>query len=213
MNEWESVHFFASNRLRHAVAGMVATMIATVALDLTQAIIIGIALSAVIYLRQSAASVAVNREPVDLDRLRAQGHDVQDACPLVHVYYLTGPLFFGSVHAMLEAFETAGDYRALVISMRGVPLIDAMGARALGQIIEEQHGRGATVSLSGVQPAVRTMLARTGIVRQIGEGNIFWSADRAIMAVHQRHVAAGCPYCTAHPKGVAPGKSLPEAGN
>src|SRR2546423_644638 len=96
----------------------------------------------------------------------------------------TGPLFFGSVHPVLEAFETARDYRSIVISMRGVPLIDAMGSQALAQIVEERRHRGGTVSFSGLQPAVREMFGRTGLLKTIGEENIFWSADQAIVALH-----------------------------
>jgi sulfate permease, SulP family len=186
MNEWESIHFYSRARLKHAIIGMLVTMVATVALDLTQAILIGIAISALIYIRQSATSTGVTREAVDPARLQQIGHRLLTTDPSVHIYYLTGPLFFGSVHNVLEAFETARDYRALVISMRGVPMVDAMGAQALAQILEEQRGRGGDVCLSGVQPAVRAMLARTGLLDQIGEGNIFWSADQAIVALHGR---------------------------
>jgi SulP family sulfate permease len=184
MNEWESIHFYARTRLKHAIVGMLVTMIATVALDLTQAILIGIAISALIYIRQSAGSVGVTNEPVDLERLRVIGHRLLTTDPSTHIYYLTGPLFFGSVHNVLEAFETARDYRAIVISMRGVPLIDAMGSQALAQIVEEQRKRGGAVAFSGLQPAVRDMFARTGLLAEVGEDQIFWSADQAILAIH-----------------------------
>ncbi|MBK9712027.1 MAG: SulP family inorganic anion transporter [Kouleothrix sp.] len=184
MNEWESIHFYARTRLKHAITGMLVTMIATVALDLTQAILIGIAISALIYIRQSAGSVGVTNEAVDLDRMRQIGHRLLMTDSSIHIYYLTGPLFFGSVHNVLEAFETARDYRALVISMRGVPLIDAMGAQALEQIVEEQRARGGAVCFSGLQPSVREMFARTGLLDKVGEQNIFWGADQAIVALH-----------------------------
>jgi sulfate permease, SulP family len=184
MNEWESIHFFARTRLKHAVVGVLVTMIATVALDLTQAILIGIAISALIYIRQSAGSVGVTSEAVDPARLRQIGQRMLTIDKSTHIYYLTGPLFFGSVHPVLEAFATARDYRAIVISMRGVPLIDAMGSQALAQIIEEQRHRGGTVAFSGLQPAVREMFGRTGLLKTIGEEHIFWSADQAIMAIH-----------------------------
>ena len=209
MNEWESIHFFARARLKHAMAGMLVTMLATVALDLTQAILIGIAISALIYLRQSAGSTEVRREPVSLERIRGLGHALQASCPAVHVYYLTGPLFFGSVHTVLESFETAREYRTLVISMRGVPLIDVMGAQALMQIVEEQHHRGGEVYFSGVQPAVREMFGRTGLAALVGDGRVFWSADQAIMAVHHEHAATGCGYCATHPEAaLAPGEAV-----
>jgi sulfate permease, SulP family len=184
MNEWESIHFFTRTRLKHAIVGVLVTMIATVALDLTQAILIGIAISALIYIRQSAGSVGVTSESVDPARLRQIGQRVLTTDSSTHIYYLTGPLFFGSVHPVLEAFETARDFRALVISMRGVPLIDAMGSQALAQIVEEQRRRGGTIFFSGLQPAVREMFGRTGLLKTVGEENIFWSADQAIMAIH-----------------------------
>jgi SulP family sulfate permease len=181
MNEWEALHFFARARLKGALAGVLVTMLATAALDLTQAILIGVAISALLYLRQSAASMSVVAEPVRAERLR----NAPDASVAedMHVYYLTGPIFFGSVHVLLEAFRNAGHFRTLVLSMRGVPLIDAMGVQALGRIVEAQHALGGSVRLSGVQPAVRQMLARTGMLDVIGEGNIYWSAEEAIVAM------------------------------
>ena len=193
MNEWESIHFFTRTRLKHAIVGVLVTMIATVALDLTQAILIGIAISALIYIRQSAGSVGVTSESVDPARLRQIGQRVLATDNSAHIYYLTGPLFFGSVHPVLEAFETARDYRAIVISMRGVPLIDAMGSQALAQIVEEQRRHGGTVSFSGLQPAVREMFGRTGLLKMIGEQHIFWSADQAIMAIHGAQPAGDDP--------------------
>ncbi len=183
MNEWESIMFFARRRIGHALAGMLVTMLATVVLDLTQAILIGLAISAVMYVRQSAGSVDVRREGIDLARMRAQGHQLEVAHPDVHVYYLTGPIFFGSVHTVLEAFADAGTYRVLVISMRGVPVVDVMGAQALLRIVERQQRRGGLVFLSGVQPAVRQLFERTGLIALVGEDRVVWSADRAIMAV------------------------------
>src|SRR5262249_46900031 len=138
----------------------------------------------VIYIGESGGRVGVTRESIDPARLRQIGQRTLIIDSSTHIYYLTGPLFFGSVHPVLEAFESARDYRAIVISMRGVPLIDAMGSQALTQIIEEQRHRGGTISFSGLQPAVREMFARTGLLKTIGEENIFWSADQAIMAIH-----------------------------
>lgn len=199
MNEWESIRFFGRARLKHALAGMLVTMAATVALDLTQAILIGIAISALIYLRQSAGSVGVTDEPVDLGRMQQIGHRLLETDPSIHIYYLTGPLFFGSVSTVLEAFKNAGDWRALIISMRGVPLIDAMGIQALEQIVEAQRHRGGEVYFSGLQPAVREMFGRTGLLARIGEDRIFWSADQAILALH-----GGAPAADSAPAAPSP---------
>jgi SulP family sulfate permease len=203
MNEWESIHFFAHARIKHALAGMLITMLATIALDLTQAILIGLALSAVLYIRQSAASAGVSRAPIDLAQIRAQGYDLAAACPSIHVYYLTGPVFFGSVTTVLESFETAGDYHTLIISMRGVPVIDVMGAQALRQIVEEQHKRGGEVYFSALQPAVRTMFDRSGLTKLVGEDHFYWSSAQAIVVLHDQRKLNGCPRCNAQGDGCA----------
>jgi SulP family sulfate permease len=196
MNEWEAIRFFASKRLKHALAGLMVTMVATVALDLTQAILIGIAISAIIYLRQSASAASVYDEPVDLDKLRGSGYALERACPDVHVYYLTGPLFFGSVSTMMEIVgETHHQYRTLVLSMRGVPMIDVMGIHALEHLVRKQREHGGDVRLSSLQPPTRRMLERAGLVELLGEQNIYWSAVEAIVAAHNDHAASDCPSC------------------
>lgn len=195
MNEWESIHFFVHARLKGALIGMVVTMLATAALDLTQAILIGVAVSAVIYIRQSAASTSVASGPVQIEKIRSQGFDLPAVCPAIHVYYLTGPVFFGSVTNVLEAFELASDYHTLIISMRGVPVVDAMGIQAIRQIVEEHHVRGGSVYFSGLQPSVRDMFDRTALTVLIGTPYIFWDAAQAILASHQSHELDGCAQC------------------
>lgn len=195
MNEWESIHFYWHTGLRSAMIGMVVTMVATAALDLTQAIIIGVTISAIIYIRQSALSTAVASEPVDAAKLRAQGYTIETSCPTMRVYYLTGPIFFGSVHTVLAAFNDAAQYHTWIISMRGVPLVDAMGAKALRELVEEQQARGGVVCLTGVQPGVRHMAERTGLIKLVGPEHVFWSAVQAILTLHERREVHGCSFC------------------
>jgi sulfate permease, SulP family len=203
MNEWETIHFFTHTRMKHALAGMLVTMLATVALDLTQAILIGLAISAVLYIRQSVASTEVARAPINLAQLRSQGYDLAAACPSMHVYYLTGAVFFGSVTAVLESFETAHDYHTLIVSMRGVPMVDIMGVQALRQIVEEQRERGGEVCFSALQPSVRDMFDRTELTQLVGEQNLFWSSAQAIITLHERRAISGCSHCDVQGNGCA----------
>jgi SulP family sulfate permease len=201
MNEWETMHFYWHTKIKHALAGILVTMVATAALDLTQAILIGLTISAIIYIRQSAQSTAVASEPVDAAKLRAQGYAIEVSCPSVHVYYLTGPLFFGSVHTVLEAFVNSRQYHTLVISMRGVPLIDAMGVKALRELIEEHKAHGGIVAFSGLQPTVREMFERAGLTDLVGADQIYWSAIEAIIQLHEKREIHGCPHCDARGDG------------
>ncbi len=66
MNEWHSVRYYWDHRLNGAIAAFAATMLATVALDLTQAIVVGLGLSVVLFLNQ-ASKLEVNTAPVRWD--------------------------------------------------------------------------------------------------------------------------------------------------
>ena len=184
MNEWETIRFFLHRRLRHAVIAMLVTMLATVILDLTQAILIGVAVSALVFLRQSSM-IDVAREAVDVERLRDRGHLLERAHPHVQVIYVSGPLFFGSVTAFLEALEGVSTSDTLILSMRGVPSIDAMGLQAVLEVIERQRHGGGQVRLAGVQPRVAARLRQGGVLAELGDDLVHWSADQAILAAHQ----------------------------
>jgi SulP family sulfate permease len=186
MNEWEALHFFTHRRLWHALAAMGATLLATVVLDLTQAIILGTGVSAVLFLRQASA-IVVSHEAVDPDRF-AQGSDetlAADAHANTRVLYVTGPLFFGSVATFLDAVEAVPSSAHLVLSVRGMPTIDHMGVEAIREVIDRQRSGGGDVQLAGVQPSVADELERNGVLDHLGPERVHWSADRAILAVHQ----------------------------
>jgi SulP family sulfate permease len=188
MNEWEALHFFTHRRLWHALAAMGVTLLATVVLDLTQAIILGTGVSAVLFLRQASA-IVVSHEAVDPDRI-AQGSDenerlAADAHANTRVVYVTGPLFFGSVATFLDAVEAVPSSAHLVLSVRGMPTIDHMGVEAIREVIDRQRSGGGDVQLAGVQPSVADELARNGVLDHLGPERVHWSADRAILAVHQ----------------------------
>jgi SulP family sulfate permease len=139
----------------------------------------------------------VTRETISPEKLGARSTPIVATCPSIHVYYLTGPVFFGSVTTILEAFETAHEYQSLIISMRGVPLIDVMGAQVLRQIVEEHQQRRGDVYVSALQPGVRKMFKRTGLIELLGENNIYWSSSDIIVALHEQRLTEGCPHCHA----------------
>ncbi|MFN8481927.1 MAG: SulP family inorganic anion transporter [Anaerolineae bacterium] len=183
MNEWHAINFFFSKRLKHAMAAFVVTLAATVFLDLTQAIIIGFGLSTLIFVAQMS-DLQVTRQTVDTARMTLAGHEFIHPGTPISVYYLSGPLFFAAARKMLDEVETAdGGNAGLILSMRGVPLIDATGIEVLRELWHRQHGSGGDLLLAAVQPRVEGLLRRTGFLDEIGSERVFWSADRAILSL------------------------------
>jgi SulP family sulfate permease len=190
MNEWEAIHFIFGRRFKTAILTFTITMLATLTLDLTQAILIGAFLSGAVFLNQ-IASLNIDVQEVDPQKLRERGIANAGNCRHVRVAYLTGPLFFAATGNFNEAFAKLGDTHALILSMRGVPLLDTSGLQALTALHEKLTHQGATLMLAGVNEGVLRMLERGELAERIGPHNIFWSADQAIVEAERR----GCAHC------------------
>ncbi|HEU4745421.1 MAG TPA: STAS domain-containing protein, partial [Anaerolineales bacterium] len=167
------------------------TMLATVVLDLTQAILIGSFLAGAVFLNK-IASIDVNVQEVDNERLKQRGIETAGRCQHVRVAFLTGPLFFAATGQFNEAFADLGDTHALILSMRGVPLIDTAGIETIHRLQERLDEQGGTLMCAGVHDNARNMMERGGLVQAIGEENFFWSSDQAIIEAERR----GCKFCT-----------------
>ncbi|HZY40963.1 MAG TPA: SulP family inorganic anion transporter, partial [Anaerolineae bacterium] len=190
MNEWEAIHYFAKHRLEKALITFGVTMLATITLDLTQAILIGAFLSGALFLSQMA-NIDIEVQDVDATKLRQRGIETKGQCQHVRVAYITGPLFFAATGNFNEAFATLSDTHALILSVRGMPRIDTSGLQALARLTERIHAQGGTLMLAGTHPEVRRTLDQGGLVGLIGEENFFWSSDQAIVAAEQRD----CAHC------------------
>lgn len=183
MNEWSAIRFFFGRRLKHAMIAFTVTLLATVLLDLTQAILIGLAISSLIFMAQMS-ELQVTRQPVDVARLNEVGHHLAQPLHNASVLYLSGPLFFAAARRLLEQVEGSdGPEATLILSMRGVPLIDATGVEVLRELLHRQQHGGGTLLLASLQPRVETLLHRTGFLEELGSERLFWSADRAILAI------------------------------
>jgi len=100
-------------------------------------------------------------------------------------------LFFAAPGNFNEAFTGLTNTHALILSMRGVPLIDTSGLQSLTTLYQNLKKSGTVLMLASVQPGVQAMLSRGGLDTMIGPENFFWSADQAIVEAEKR----GCVYC------------------
>ena len=183
MNEWSAIHFYFGKRLKHAMAAFLITLAATVFLDLTQAIIIGFGISTLIFMSQ-ISDLNISRQPVDVERLEKKGQPFIHPEHTIGVYYLSGPLFFAASRKLLDEVEAQDQPGArLILSMRGVPMIDATGIEVLREMWHRQQKGGGDLLLAGLQPRVENLLQRSGFLDEISAQHVFWSADEAIRSL------------------------------
>ena len=193
MNEWNGIRFIFGKRFKTDIIAFSITMIATITLDLTQAILIGSILAGAIFLNK-IATLDVTVQEVDPEKLKSKGIETEGKCQHVRVAYITGPLFFAATGSFNEAFANLGDTHAVILSMRGVPLIDTSGLEAIRHLYERIHKQGGTLMFAGTHDNARTMMERGGLVEEFGEKNFFWSSDQAIVEAEKR----GCKFCEQH---------------
>ena len=191
MNEWDAIHFIFGKRFKTDMIAFTATMLATVVLDLTQAILIGSFLAGAVFLNK-IASIDIEVQEVDVNRLKQRGIETTGQCQHVRVAFLTGPLFFAAVGQFNEAFQNLTDTHALILSMRGVSLVDTAGIEAIHRLHERLHKQGGTLMFAGVHDNARQMMERGGLIESLGAENFFWSSDQAIVEAEKR----GCKFCS-----------------
>jgi SulP family sulfate permease len=170
---------------------LLGTTVATVALDLVTAVILGIVAAGALALRRVARSVTVAEEPLTEDGHAAEEHALLDAN--IVAYRLDGPLFFGGAHQALLELSTLTDVRVVVLRMSRVATLDATGAAVLRDTVRTLEHRGTTVLMSGVRPEHEATLSALGVLGSLAhERHLFTSTPEAI-AHARRHAAGGHP--------------------
>jgi SulP family sulfate permease len=194
MNEWSAIKFIFGKRFKTDMLAFTITMLATIALDLTQAILIGSLLAGAVFLNK-IATIDISVQEVDTERLKQKGIETTGNCRHVRVAFLTGPLFFAATGQFNEAFANLKETHALILSMRGVPLMDTAGIEAIHRLYERLHKQGGTLMFAGVHDNVYNIIKRSGLAEVIGGKNFFWSSDQAIVEAEKR----GCQFCQQDP--------------
>ncbi len=174
---------------RSSAATFVVTAVVTVAFDLVQAIEIGILVAAFFALRTVARASAVHRDPLPGPAQPGDEH--------VALFRLEGSMFFGAADRVLTEVTDASardDVAVVVLRLSQLRMVDATGAKALGELVEGLEARGVTVLVKGVQERHRSLLTNVGALAELRhENHLFDTLDDAIEHArsHVRRAARG----------------------
>ena len=161
-------------------AVFVLTAVATVAFDLITAVELGLVLAAVLALAHLAGTARAVPEPLADDGI---DDAVEHALLTSHVliYRLDGPLFFAASARFLAQITAVADVRVVILRLSGVGMLDATGARALGEVAEQLHERGITVLLKGASPEHTRLLHAVGALAPVAaRGHVFETLPDAV---------------------------------
>ena len=187
MNDWVNINFIFEHKFKSGIAKFAITLIATMVLDLTQAIIIGVLFSAVLIVIR-IMDIDITISEVENSRLEEIGINIPVVPEHIRVVYLTGSIFFAVVEKLNNQLSRLENTSVLIISMRGVPIIDLSGLQGLTELINILKDNDIIVMLTSIQPKVMKGLKQGGLIDLVGEDKVFASAEHAIVKASEEHI-------------------------
>ena len=159
-----------------------------VAPHLESGIYIGVGLSLAVFLYKSMRpKISILSRDKDQALKDSFVHELA-TCAHIQIIRFEGPLFFANASYLEDEIndriQQATDLKHFIIACNGINDIDASGQEALALIIQRLRSAGYGVSLSGLNDAVYRVLARTHLLEEIGEQNIYSTMEKALAVVH-----------------------------
>ena len=172
------------------------TFALTVFADLTQAVEVGMALAALLFIRTVASTTSVAQVTEDFVRRggEARGGDAgrsgdaresrerdSNIPPYVAVFRITGPFLFGATDKLQGITDRLDSLPPVVIlRLQYMTATDATGLNAIEDLADTVRRSGRVFLVSGTQPQPAALMQRALFHRHIGERNICDSYDDAL---------------------------------
>ena len=176
MSGWRTVVKVAGHSPKSDVAVLAVTFLLTVLFDLVAAIVVGLSLACLLFMKRMA-DVAVVKEWEYVED-GAPGR-LKSVPPHVMVYEITGPMFFGAADK-IPHIEDKGPRRVLILRMRAVPALDITALNGLRRLWEECQRNGIQVIFSHVNEQPLSVFRKSGLYDQVGAENFVPNIDAAL---------------------------------
>ncbi|MBW8801144.1 MAG: SulP family inorganic anion transporter [Streptomyces sp.] len=169
---------------------LVLTCVATLALDLVYAVIIGLVVAGALALRAVAKQARLDQVPLDRGDHSAEEHAL--LAEHIVAYRIDGPLFFAAAHRFLLELTEVADVRVVILRMSRISTMDATGALVLKDAVEKLQRRGILVLASGIRPSQIQVLDSVGALDLLRhEGREYASTPEAIRGARDHLEKAG----------------------
>jgi len=160
---------------RADAVAFVLTAAITVSFDLIVAVVIGVVFAGVFALRGLSRASGVKRESIL--------GEPQPGDDRIAILRFDGPLFFAAADRVFEQVSSIRGVSVLILRMSQLELVDATGARILGDIVQTLERRGVTVLIKGVQPRHEDLFRTVGVLGALR---------------HHKHLFTDLPAAIAH---------------
>ncbi len=189
---------FTADRKEAAIMGV--TFLSTIFFKLEFAILLGVILSLMIFLRKTSRPRIMPRVPnAELQNRKFTSGITLPECPQLKILRLEDSIYFGSVSHIGELFrlyrEHYPDQKNLLLLTKGVNQVDFAGAELLLNETRERRKLGGDFFMYRLKDSAARVLRDGGYFDYIGEYNIFDSKEEAISQIFDRLDKNICATC------------------
>ena len=188
---------------RNEAGVLLLTFAATLFMNLEMAILVGVALSLVVYLNRTSRPQirAVVPDPRHAERRFGPVARGLTECPQLKVVAVEGSLYFGAVDHFETHLETLREVsraqKNLLIVARNINFIDVAGAGALAREARARRLHGGQLYVQGLRQPAEGVIRNGGFIADLGEERLFRDKPEAIAGIFQRLDPGICSRCEA----------------
>ncbi|MCT8267529.1 SulP family inorganic anion transporter [Afifella sp. JA880] len=150
---------------------LLATFLLTVFRDLTEGIVVGFALGAMLFINRIAKTITVEYQTplidpdvADSSRERVPYDPSLVTDPDIVVYRISGAFFFGAASTVGAVLDRIADQRkALILDFSAVPVLDSTAANTIAGAARKAHQAGVELFITGTSTAIRRTLFAHGV--------------------------------------------------
>ncbi len=147
---------------------LLATFVLVIFRDLTEGILVGFVLGAVLFIRRMSEAAHVEERAPLVPEDRADELSQYDSGAVVGrdvvVYRIKGAFFFGAATTVGTVLDRIADRpRAFVIDFTEVPFLDSSAAHSVDLLARKMARKGGRLYLSGTSPEIRRTLLAIGL--------------------------------------------------
>ena len=174
MNEWKAIKEYFSKKKIEAIILYIVTLVCTVLLDLTYAILIGVVLSLIIMVINTKVKIEVS--PIEKKYLNV--NETKETA----IVYVTGSLFFANAGELEKQVKLIiNNFENFIFVFRGVTYLDVSSIEALTEMIEMLNTNNKQYEFTGVSENIYKKLEKDGFTKLVGEQNFYKSLDRLLL--------------------------------
>jgi len=168
---------------------------------LDKGIMVGVALSMIVFLYKSMRPVVARLSMNEENVLKSAEHYRLKGCRHISVVRFDGALFFANAsyldEQVLKFRNDQPDLRYILLDARGINDMDASGEEALEMLVKRVRSAHLGFAMCGVKGQVLQVMERTGLLDVIGQEHMFPDSKAAVAELIDR---------------IHKGTDLPEAG-